>query len=74
MKRRSAYSPRNTHRGDYQTPINKAHREHVWRPSLMQRIRAELRTVLRQEPRENKIMPECDYSQSVGTHTGVACN
>jgi uncharacterized protein (DUF4415 family) len=40
---------RRAHRGNYQTLINDALREHIQRPGLAQQVGAELRSVLREE-------------------------
>ena len=40
---------RKAHRGNYQTLINEALREHIQRPGLAQEVGAEVRTVLREE-------------------------
>ena len=40
---------RKAHRGNYQTLINDALREHLQRPSLAQEVGKEVRSVLRQE-------------------------
>lgn len=40
---------RRAHRGNYQTLINDALREHLQRPSLAQEVGAEVRSVLREE-------------------------
>jgi len=40
---------RRAHRGNYQTLINDALREHLQRPSLAQQVGKEVRSVLRQE-------------------------
>jgi uncharacterized protein (DUF4415 family) len=40
---------RRAHRGNYQTLINDALREHLQRPSLAQEVGKEVRSVLRQE-------------------------
>ena len=40
---------REAHRGNYQTLINEALREHIQRPGLAQEVGAEVRSVLREE-------------------------
>jgi uncharacterized protein (DUF4415 family) len=40
---------RQAHRGNYQTLINNALREHIQRPDLAQQVGAEVRSVLREE-------------------------
>ena len=40
---------RRAHRGNYQTLINDALREHLQRPSLAQEVGKEVRSILRQE-------------------------
>jgi uncharacterized protein (DUF4415 family) len=40
---------RKAHRGNYQTLINEALREHIKRPGLAQQVGAEVRSVLREE-------------------------
>jgi uncharacterized protein (DUF4415 family) len=40
---------RQAHRGNYQSLINNALREHIQRPDLAQQVRAEVRSVLREE-------------------------
>jgi uncharacterized protein (DUF4415 family) len=40
---------RNAHRGNYQTLINDALREHIQRPGLAQQVGSEVRSVLREE-------------------------
>ncbi len=40
---------RKAHRGNYQTLINEALREHIQRPSIVQQVGAEVRSVLREE-------------------------
>jgi uncharacterized protein (DUF4415 family) len=40
---------REAHRGNYQTPISDALREHLRKPGLAEQMGAEVRTVLREE-------------------------
>jgi uncharacterized protein (DUF4415 family) len=40
---------RKAHRGNYQTLINEALREHIQRPGLAQQVGAEVRSILREE-------------------------
>ena len=40
---------RKVHRGNYQTLINDALRDHIQRPGLAEQVGAELRSVLREE-------------------------
>jgi len=46
---------RKAHRGNYQTLINEALREHIQQPGLAQQVGAELRSVLRQELEKIKV-------------------
>lgn len=46
---------RKAHRGNYQTLINDALREHIQRPGLAQQVSAELRSVLREELEKIKL-------------------
>ena len=46
---------RKAHRGNYQTLINDALREHLRRPSIAQEVGAEVRSVLREELRNVKV-------------------
>ncbi len=46
---------RKAHRGNYQTMINEALREHIQRPSLAQQVGAEVRLVLREELEKIKV-------------------
>jgi len=46
---------RKAHRGNYQTLINEALREHIQRPGLAQQVGAEVRSVLREELEKLKV-------------------
>lgn len=46
---------RRVHRGNYQTSINDALREHIRRPSLAQEVGREVRSVLRKELHKAKV-------------------
>jgi uncharacterized protein (DUF4415 family) len=46
---------RKAHRGNYQTLINQALREHLQRPGLAQQVGAEVRSVLREELEKLKV-------------------
>ncbi len=46
---------RKAHRGNYQTLINQALREHIQRPGLAQQVGAEVRSVLREELEKLKV-------------------
>jgi uncharacterized protein (DUF4415 family) len=46
---------RKAHRGNYQTLINEALREHIQRPGLAQQVSAEVRSVLREELEKIKL-------------------
>ncbi len=47
---------RKAHRGNYQTLINEALREHIQRPNLAQAVGAEVRSVLREELGKVRVM------------------
>lgn len=46
---------RNAHRGNYQTLINEALRDHLRRPTIVQQVGAEVRSVLREELEKVKV-------------------
>ena len=46
---------RKKHRGNYQTLINDALRDHLHRPTIAQEVGAEVRSVLREELKKAKI-------------------
>jgi uncharacterized protein (DUF4415 family) len=46
---------RNAHRGNYQTLINEALREHIERPGLAQQVGREVRSILREEFKKIKV-------------------
>ena len=46
---------RKAHRGNYQTLINEALRDHLRRPSIVEQVGAEVRTVLREELEKVKV-------------------
>jgi uncharacterized protein (DUF4415 family) len=46
---------RNAHRGNYQTLINDALREHIKRPGLAEQVGLQVRSVLREELRRVKV-------------------